>query len=205
MTKNSAHTPTSSQRLIEEIDTKIAGLLAQDKTLLGQQLAYEQAHVVAESPKSSPDARDVAATLLNGYSSPAETEPTDGRKLHELLIRRQGIVLAVDALRTKSNQARILALAEVMNATGEDWRALQRKRVESLLELYRLNREAAAFRDRVWKVAGRDPSLVADVRGTCFDAVLQGDAYQFVQVCVSTGIITRREVDLALNNERVTK
>src|SRR5258707_15133345 len=62
--------PTPSLQLMEEIAVKVAALQAQDKTLLGQQLAYEQARVHAEPPKAGLDERDVAATLLHGQADP---------------------------------------------------------------------------------------------------------------------------------------
>ncbi|OBQ58037.1 hypothetical protein EFV37_13190 [Mesorhizobium loti] len=195
-TSESAAEPVP-QALIEQILAKARGFRDRDKALLAEQIQLEQAGIRPAEPQSGPDARELAATLLNGHALPKDKLPTPGETLHGIKTERAAIVFALEALESRENQARIMAVAEVMRETEADWLEIVRQRAMALLTLRRVNAEAAGFREKVRRLAKANPNLICDVvSGPLFGPPVVGDhAYVFLQACERAGIITRKEID----------
>src|SRR2546423_8175860 len=90
--------------LLSELSVKIAGLRKTDDEWLKAQLEYERAGVSPRPPSAGPDARKIAAGLLNGHASASESESSDSEKLHAILIEREAIKIAVETLERKETQ-----------------------------------------------------------------------------------------------------
>lgn len=179
----------------EEIQRQAAALKVRDKELLAAQLELEHQGIRPEQAVVGPGVRDWAAALLAGCTVPAEREPTPGEQLQKIILERQAIAIAVDALAEQENQARRLAAAEALQESAAEWLEIVRQRALAVLTLRRVNAEASAFRDRIRRIARTNPNLVCDVTsGPLFGPPVVGDgAYVFLENCISAGIITRKE------------
>lgn len=183
-------------REFEEIQRKADGLKARAKDLLAAQLELEQAGIRPEQAIVGPGVRDWAAALVDGSPVPAVRDPTPGEQLQKIILERQAIEIALDALAEQENQARRIAAAELLQESAADWREIVRQRALAVLTLRRVNAAAFDFRERIRRLARGNPNLICDVTsGPIFGPPVVGDGvYTFLENCVSAGIITRKEI-----------
>ncbi|QND59848.1 hypothetical protein [Mesorhizobium huakuii] len=193
--------PTPAAEQLEAISRKRVALNARDKDILAAVLDLEHQGIrPQEKSTSGPDPRDLAASLLDGSALPAARPPTPGEELFQLLVERQAITIALDALAERENQARRIAAAEALQETAADWLEIVRQRALAVLTLRRLNQEAAAFRDRLRRIAGGNPTnLICDFNsGPVFGPATIGDhVYSYLEACVKAGVLSRSEINNA--------
>lgn len=174
---------------------KAKSLKAREKLLLAEQIELEHQGVRPELPAAGPNVRDLAASLLDGSALPSR-EQTPGERLHAVVLERQALVLAIDALAERENTARRIAAAEMIQETGDAWREIVRQRCLALLSLRRVNQEAASFRESIRRIGGNSPNLICDATsGPLFGPPVVGDgAYTFLQAAMAAQIISKKEI-----------
>ncbi|WP_457154704.1 hypothetical protein [Mesorhizobium sp. P5_C1] len=187
---------TTAAQEFEAIQIKAASLKARDKELLAEQIELEQAGIRPELPAAGANVRDLAAALLEGSAAPAERLPTPGENLHHLILERQAVSFALDALAELENTARRIAAAEMLQESAAEWREIVRQRALAVLALRRINAAAFDFRERIRRVARTSPNLICDVTsGPLFGPPVVGDgAYVFLESAIAAGIISKKEI-----------
>ncbi|ESY30035.1 MULTISPECIES: hypothetical protein [unclassified Mesorhizobium] len=183
-------------REFDEIQRRAGGLKAREKELLAAQIELEQAGIRPELPAVGPSVRDWAAALLDGSAVPADRDPTPGEDLQKIVLERQAIAIALDALAEQENQARRIAAAEMLQESAAEWREIVRQRALAVLTLRRVNAAAFEFRERIRRIARTNPNLICDVTsGPLFGPPVVGDGvYTFLESAVAAGIITKKEI-----------
>jgi len=182
--------------MIAALGRKRGALMQRDRDLLEEQIILEKAKVIPQAPRTEVDPKTIARELLNGFAPP-EPAGKPGERLFAILRQRAGIEIALDALQQNELQNRALAVGEVMQRQGANWRELVRRRALAVLELRRANAACAEFRKSVAAIAAGPPGLVCDRSGgPLFGEPIVGDvAYVFFQDCVRAGIIGREDLD----------
>ncbi|PWJ87814.1 hypothetical protein C8D77_114105 [Mesorhizobium loti] len=183
---------------LEAISRKRVAFTDRGKDILAARLELEHQGIRPEERSNSgPDPRDLAASMLDGSALPAARPPTPGEELFSLLVEQQAITIALDELAERENQARRIAAAEALQETAADWLEIVRQRALAVLALRRLNQEAAAFRDRIRRIAGGNPTnLICDFNSGPFAPAIVGDhVYSYLEACVKAGVISRSEIN----------
>ncbi|QKD04267.1 hypothetical protein [Mesorhizobium loti] len=182
---------------LEAISHKRLAFTERGKDILAARLELEHQGIRPEERSNwGPDPRDLAASMLDGSALPAARSPTPGEELFQLLVEQQAVTIALDELAERENQARRIAAAEALRETADEWRRLVRRRAMAVIELRQANQEAATFRERLRRIGGNNPNLIADATsGPLFGPPVVGDgAYTFLESCVSAGIISKKEI-----------
>jgi hypothetical protein len=182
--------------LIAAIARKADALRQRDRDLVNEQIILEQAKIAPAAPSATADPRDLAREMLNGFAPP-EPAGKPEQRLFAILHERAGIAIALDLLQQQDLQSRVLAVGQVTQARGEDWRALVRERALALIALRRANKACSDFRKSVTEVAGMAPGLICDRSGgLLFGPPVVGDqAYVFLTDCMRAGFIGREDLD----------
>ena len=186
--------------LFAAYDEKIKALICSDRTLVAEQIELEAGKELPEPAPPDDDAPEQRAReLVNGFAPPARVQSKHGR-LYQVLSERKAIVIALSMLADAERRTGAIAVAEVIEARGEDWLAITRRRALALLELLDANREAASFRLDVARLTGQNnPGLICDRDGGLFGVEFMPiadrrlDARGFLEQCARENIITARE------------
>ena len=155
--------PSPACAVLDEILRLRIALLAEDQTLCAEQIARETA---GEKPVDEPAPDAVAKLrdeLLNGFAAAPATLPSV-RPLKQILDRRAAIAGAVETLQKREVRTAAAAVAEVMQASGQDWLSIQRRRCAAYTEVLAAEAAAEQFRVSVAaKTGGMRPSLLGDL------------------------------------------
>ena len=188
--------PIGALELLEALGRKRATLMERDRDLLTEQVVLEKAKIAPERPSGDVDPQRLARQMLNGFAPP---EPTGkpGERLFAILHERAAVEIALDLLQQQDLQHRVLAVGEVMQRSGVEWRELTRQRALALIALRRANKACSEFRKSVTKIAGMAPGLVCDRQvGLLFGPPIVGDqGYTFLADCLRAQIVTQKDID----------
>jgi hypothetical protein len=195
-TQTSQSPKVTAAELLAALDKKAAGLRERDKALLAEQIRLERAGASPAPGKPIPEAQQMAREILNGYAGLLpEIEPSG--RLHQILVERTAVSIAVATLGREEMRARAVALAQMIEEKGDVHREIVRARVDALLALRRANARAEAFRSELAGLSGGYGSgLLCDpYAGALFEPPVVGDdGYLFLESCVANGFATKREI-----------
>ena len=189
--------------VLEHLNAQIDNLNAKVRDLRTDDAALMKEHIALQGTKSPPadPATQAALELLDG--SRREITKSKSERIREINEKRAAIAKAMEIANGRMTRLLLDRAIEKRRLMADDWAELQRERVLAIVYLQSLNRRAQALLGTVVDPYGH-ADMPASFPGNSVATFLlgngshrAGEAYEFIELNIKNGTVTRGEVDKA--------